>query len=68
MKTVLNVVSIAASFTVAISVLYLIQYYTIGMIPIMKQWTVGRFYVKDLLFLMIAFIIIIEFFDVYMPY
>ncbi len=68
MRVALNSISFAASFTVAILTLYFIQYFTIGMIPKLRHWTWKRIYVKDVIFVAVALLVIITFFDFYLPY
>lgn len=68
MKTVLNIISLVASFTVAVMGLYFIQYYTLGLIPQIKKITYRGFYVKDFVFVFVALIIILLFFQFYLPY
>ena len=68
MRTVLNLISMAGSFTVAFMVLYFIQYYTIGMIPKFKTMTLGRVYLKDIVFFFVSVFLIRRFLVFYMPY
>jgi len=68
MRDLLNAISFVSSYAVGISALYLVQYYTIGMIPALKNWTVGRLMVKDLIFLLVAIIVLTTLFDVYLPH
>lgn len=68
MRTILNIVSFLGSFTVAFAVLYLAQYYTIGMIPKFKTMTLGRIYVKDIIFIIVSLVLIRMFLVFYFPY
>ncbi len=68
MRFVLNAISFVSSYAVGISALYLVQYYTIGLIPALKHWTIGRFMVKDIVFLLVAIIVLTVFFNVHLPY
>lgn len=68
MRLIQNIISIVASYAVGISALYLVQYYTIGLIPVIKHWMIGRLVVKDLLFLIVAIILFVVLFDVHPPH
>lgn len=68
MKIILNIISLTASFSVAFMVLYFVQYYTIGMIPRFKNLVLGRFFVKDLVFTIIALVLIHRFLKFYLPF
>jgi hypothetical protein len=68
MKILLNAISLLASITVAIMALYLLQYYTIGMIPKFRNLTIGRIYLKDIVFFVIAIVVVVLFFRFHLPY
>lgn len=69
MNDVLNMVSVAASFTVVFMILYLIQNYTIGQIKSFRRIVIfERFYLKDLIFSAVALLLIYFFVDFVLPY
>lgn len=65
----LNLISITSSYIVAFCLIYLLQKYTIGMIPLIKNTILfNKFYLYEILFTITTIIIIIKYITVYSPY
>ncbi len=64
----LHILSKLACYTIAFCITFLIQFYTIGLIPSFKNITVGNLYLKDIFFILISLIIVIKFVSVSTPY
>jgi hypothetical protein len=60
--------SLLASFTLTWSVLFLVQFYTIGLLPWVNMWRVGNVSVKELVFSLVALVVINKFFSFSSPY
>lgn len=62
MNTLQHWVSVAASLGLVFSVIYLVMEYTIGFIPMLRQWTLpGNIPGRRLVFTVVALICIVQF-------
>lgn len=68
MNEILNAISVFGSFLIVFSLLYFIQYYTIGYLPVFKKVIKGKISVGDIVFPLVALSCIIIFVDFYRPY
>ena len=66
---ILHYVSLISGYSLIFSIIFLLQSFTIGQISIFNNLTIlNIFYFKDIVFLVISFLIIKKFVKVYSPY
>lgn len=65
---ILHTLSKLSCYTVAFCLVFLAQNYTLGLIPFIKHLVLGRFYLKDILFIFISLFIVIKYVNVSTPY
>lgn len=68
MNILLNALSVLGSFLVVFSLLYFIQTYTLGYLPIFNKEIRGRISIGDIVFPLVSLTCIILFIDFYKPY
>ncbi len=69
MKESLNIISIIASFVVVFTTLFVVQEYTIGLLPIFKRRMIfNKFYLKEFIFSLTSLLLILLFVEFIKPY
>lgn len=68
MSVLLNGISVIGSFCIVLSLLYFIQYYTLGFIPIFKKEIKSRISLGDLTFISTSVLFILIFVEFYNPF
>lgn len=68
MSGILNGISVVGSFLLLFSLLYFIQYYTLGLIPIFKKELKKKISIGDLVFCFNSLGFILLFVEFYKPY
>ena len=68
MDTVLNIISVLATFCVTFGLLYFVQRFTFGLLPFFKKEIQQTITVGDVVFSTTSLFFIIAFVDFYKPY
>lgn len=64
----LNIISYLSSYLLCFCLIFVIQNYTLGFLPPLKNIIIGNFYLKDLLFIGSSFFIIYKYVTIKTPY
>lgn len=68
MYKTLHAISYLSSSLISFCLVFLIQNYTIGFIPQLRNITIGYFYLKDIIFIISSIIIVYKYVDIKTPY
>lgn len=68
MRIVHHWVSLTATFAMVFSFLYLLQEYTMGFLPILRNWMVGPVTGRSIVFSVIALLLILRYVKIRSPY
>lgn len=68
MSVFLNGISVLGTFMIIFSLLYFIQYFTIGFIPFFKKEIRNKISIGDIIFPITSLCFIALFIDFYLPY
>lgn len=63
-----NLISIIATFTLVLGILYLIQKFTIGLLPFFKKNIYKTFALGDPIFILVSLIFVFKYVEFYKPY
>ena len=66
---ILDLISTIACFSLAFSIIFILQYWTIGLIPpLNKTIVINQFYLKEILFIFTSIYIVSKYVEVSTPY
>ena len=66
---ILDLISTMACFSLAFSIIFILQYWTIGLIPpLNKAIVINQFYLKEILFIFTSIYIVSKYVEVSTPY
>lgn len=68
MDNIINIISVLGTFFVIFGLLFLLQYFTIGLIPFFKKRIIKNLSRGDLLFTVSSLLIFFSFFTIQTPY